>query len=144
MISHLLLIVGVIGLVRTGAAGRGGLATAGLGLTLLGLVVLTVAELIWLAGLEIAVLFYSAATLLMMVGLIVAGVAVLRSGRWTGWSRFTPLACGLYMLLVLLPALFMPGLTANYALGVWGVCWLLIGLALLAGGTGQSWDDARG
>ncbi len=144
MISHLLLIVGVIGLVRTGAAGRGGLATAGLGLTLLGLVVLTVAELIWLAGLEIAVLFYSAATLLMMVGLIVAGVAALRSGRWTGWSRFTPLACGLYMLLVLLPALFMPGLTANYALGVWGVCWLLIGLALLAGGTGQSWDDARG
>ena len=58
--SHLLLIVGVVGLARTGAAGRGGLATAGLGLTLLGLVVLIVGELTWLAGLEIAVLFYNA------------------------------------------------------------------------------------
>jgi len=79
--SHLLLIVGVVGLARTGAAGRGGLATAGLGLTLLGLVVLIVGELTWLAGLEIAVLFYSVATLLMMAGLILAGVAVLRAGR---------------------------------------------------------------
>src|SRR4029453_17510702 len=47
-VSHLMLLAGVVGLARSGAAGRGRLAAVGLGLTLLGLVVLVAAEAAWL------------------------------------------------------------------------------------------------
>lgn len=132
-VSHLLLIAGVVGLAKSGAAGRGRLAPAGLGLTLLALAELTVAEAIWaIAGEEAAVLFYSTATLALMLGLILAGVAVLRAGRWGGWHRYTVLATGLFIPLILMPAFGLPGYAANYAIGLWGVCWLLVGLALRA------------
>ena len=130
-LSHLLLIAGVVGLAKSGAAGRGPLAAAGLGLTLLALAELIAAEVIWVvAGEESAVLFYSTATLALMLGLILAGVALLRTGRWTGWNRFAVLATGLFIPLILLPAFALPGYAPNYAIGLWGVCWLLVGLAL--------------
>ena len=130
-VSHLLLIASVVGLAQSGAAGRGRLAATGLGLTLLALGELIVAEAIWaIAGEESAVPFYSTATLALMLGLILAGVAVLRVGRWGGWHRFTVLATGLFIPLILMPAFGLPGYAPNYAIGIWGVCWLLIGLAL--------------
>jgi hypothetical protein len=134
-VSHLLLMVGVAGLARAGAAGRGGLAISGLGLTVLGLAVLTVAEASWLADLGVTEALYGIATLAMMLGLILTGVAVLRAGRWSGWRRFTPLACGLYIPLVMMPSFALPGTAANYAIGLWGLCWLLLGLSLLAAAT---------
>jgi hypothetical protein len=143
-ISHLLLLVGVIELARLGVAGRGRLATAGLWLTVAGLGVLTVAEGVSQMSMGVAVVFYSVATLVMILGLILLGVAVVRAGCWTGWYRFTPLACGLFMLLVVLPALSLPGYASNYAIGLWGVCWLLFGWSLLVEGAGQAGDAARG
>jgi hypothetical protein len=131
-VSHLLLLVGVVGLARAGVVGRGILAAAGLGLTLFGLVVLVVAEATWLAGLGIAEALYGVATVALGLGPILAGVAVLRAGRWQGWRRFALLACGLYVPLVLLPAMTLPGPAMNYAIGLWGVCWLLVGLAMRA------------
>ena len=136
--SHLLLLAGVVGLAWVGAAGRGGLAASGLGLTLLGLAVLTVAEVSWLAGLGPTDVLYGIATLAMMLGLILAGVAVLRAGRWSGWHRFTPLACGLFIPLVMMPSFALPGTAANYAIGLWGVCWLLLGLALRSQAAGEA------
>lgn len=136
--SHLLLMAGVVGLARAGAAGRGGLAASGLGLTLLGLAVLTVAEVSWLAQLGASGALYGIATLAMMLGLILLGVAVLRARRWTGWHRFTPLACGLFIPLVLIPSFGLPGYASNYAIALWGVCWLLLGLALRSQGAGES------
>jgi hypothetical protein len=128
--SHLLLIVGVAGLGRSGAAGRGRLGAAGLGLTLVGLAVLVVAEGTSLVAMDAAVVLFSLATLALAVGPILAGVAVLRARRWAGWQRFTPLACGLFVPLVLMPAFALPGFASNYAIGIWGICWLLLGLAL--------------
>ena len=130
-VSHLLLIAGVVGLAQSGGMGRGRLMAAGLGLTLLALAELTVAEAIWaIAGEESAVLFYSTATLALMLGLILAGVAVLRADRWIGWHRFTVLATGLFIPLILMPSFALPGYAPNYAIGIWGVCWLLLGVAL--------------
>ncbi len=134
-LSHLLFLAGVAGLAWWGAVGRNRLATAGVGLTLLGLAVLTVAEAISLINMDVAVFFYSGASLLMMLGLILLGVAVLRAGRWGGWHRFTPLACGLFIPLVLLPSFALPGYASNYAIGLWGVCWLLVGVSQLAEAT---------
>lgn len=137
-VSHLLLIAGVAGLVRSGAAGQSILAVAGLALTLVGLAVLVVAEATSLVAMSAAVTLFGIATLALAVGLILAGVAALRARRRDGWRRFTPLACGLFIPLVLLPSFALPGLASNYAIGLWGVCWLLLGLALRAEATPAS------
>ncbi|MCC6629998.1 MAG: hypothetical protein IT340_21685 [Chloroflexi bacterium] len=130
-ISHLLVLAGVIGLARAGVAGRGALAVTGLGVTMLGWAVLVLAEVVWLSGAPPDAL-YGLATLALGLGPILAGVAVMRAGRWDNWRRFTLLACGLYVPLALLPSMALPGLAMNYAIGLWGVCWLLLGLALRA------------
>ena len=135
IISHLLLMVGVAGLARSGAAGQGWLATSGPALTLLGLAVLVVAEVTWLAQLAVAETMYGVATLAMMLGLLLTGLVIVRARRWTGWHRFAPLACGLFIPLVLLPSFALPGYAMNYALGLWGICWLLLGFALRAEAT---------
>ena len=135
--SHVLLLVGIVELGRAGIAGHSRLATAGLWLTVGGLVVLTVAEGVSQINMDAAVAFYSTATIALILGLTLLGVAVLRAGRWVGWYRFTPLACGLFMLLVVFPALFLPGYASNYAIGAWGVCWLLFGLALRVESAGE-------
>jgi hypothetical protein len=131
-VSHLLLLVGVVELGRARVAGRGGLATSGWWLTLLGLVVLTVAEGVSLLNMNVAIVFYSVATLILILGPILLGIAVVRAGRWMGWHRFTPLITGLFMMLVVLPALFLPGHVSNNAIGGWGLCWLLLGVSQLA------------
>ncbi len=130
IISHLLLMAGVAGVARSGAAGQSRVGVVGLAVALLGLTVLVVAEVSWLAGLAATEVLYGIATLAMVLGLILAGVAVARAGRWAGWHRFILLACGLFIPLVLIPSFALPGLAMNYAIGLWGVCWLLLGLAL--------------
>ena len=132
IIIHLLQMAGVVGLLRSEAAGRGRLAVAGPALTLFGFAVLVPAEAAWLTQLGVADTLFSVATLALMLGLLLAGAAVVRARRWTGWHRFTPLACGLFIPLVLYPSFGLPGLAMHYALGLWGVCWLLLGLALRA------------
>src|SRR6266542_3405987 len=91
-VSHLLVLLGVVGLLRSGAAGRGRLAASGLWLTILGLAVNILAEFAWL----------------------------------TGTSAFDALL-GISVL-----AFALPGLLPHYAIGGWGVCWLLIGVRQLA------------
>jgi hypothetical protein len=130
-LNHVLLIVGVIGLAQSGVAGRGWLAITGVGLTLLGLAALTIAEVIWaLAGESSAELFYILGSVASMVGLVLAGIAVLRTGLWTGWRRYIVLATGLYIPLIMFPSFALPGYASNYAIGIWGICWLLLGVAL--------------
>jgi hypothetical protein len=143
-IGHLLLFAGMFGLARSGSAGRSSLAAAGRGITLFGLVGWTVAEPLSLIDMDSAELCYIGASLLMMLGLILAGVAVLRAGRWTGWRRCTPLACGLFMPLVIFPSFALPGDGSTYAVGLWGICWLLLGVAQLAEGEGRPFAGARG
>ena len=137
-VSHLLLLAGMVGLARSGAAGRDRLAVGGLGLTLLGLAMLVVAEAVWLSGQGDPGALYGVATLALGLGPILAGVAVIRAGRWGGWRRFTLLACGLYVPLALLPSMALPGPAMNYAIGLWGVCWLLLGVALRSAATEAS------
>jgi hypothetical protein len=134
-LSHLLLLAGMAGLARAGATGRGALAQAGPAITALALLVLAAAEFTNLADTEAANTLFTIATLGMLLGLLVTGVAVLRAGRWVGWHRFTPLVCALYIPLFLIPAIVMGGLLAHFSIALWGVCWLLLGLALKAEAT---------
>jgi len=87
---------------------------------------------------------YSVASLALMVGLVLLGVAVVRAGRWGGWRRYAPLACGLFIPLVMFPSFALPGTASNYAIGLWGITWLLVGVAQLVEDPGQPLVDARG
>jgi hypothetical protein len=131
ILNHLLLMAGIAGLAQSHAAGRGWLATSGLSLSQIGLAVLVIAEASWLFSTSATETLFGVATLVLLLGLILAGIAVVRAGRWLGWHRFTLLACGVFIAVVVIPSFALPGYASNYAIGVWGVCWLVLGLSLL-------------
>jgi hypothetical protein len=64
-------------------------------------------------------------------GMVLVGMAMLRGGRWRGPGRFTPLVCGLYIFVVLLPAFALFGMPNYWAIAGWPLCWLFLGIALL-------------
>jgi hypothetical protein len=64
------------------------------------------------------------------IGMLVAGILVLTAGRWTGPSRFTPLLCGLYPPVVLIPAFVVFGDGNMPAIIGFGVVWALFGAAV--------------
>jgi hypothetical protein len=140
VVNHLLLLAGVAGLARAGAAGRGRLAVVGVALAVFGTLVLTLAEPVVLVNLGVANLIFGIAVPAMALGLILAGSAVLRERRWGGWHRFTPLACGVFIPLVLIPSFALPGLWFHYAIGAWGILWLLFGLAMRAEAASTSYS----
>ena len=129
--QHLLWAGGVVAVARAGAAGKGRLALVGVTVSLLGFGLLVIAELATLVSMTVAYPLFGVATIAQAVGLTTLGVGVVRARRWTGWSRWTLLACGLYIPIVLIPAMLIPGLWFHYAIGIWGICFLLLAVAVL-------------
>ena len=74
---------------------------------------------------------FGVGTLLTAVGLIMAGTATLRSGVWSGWRRYTPLALGVWMV-AMMPLQFTPALPV--AVGIYAVAIMALGLAMLVEG----------
>jgi hypothetical protein len=103
-LAHILVLVGFVGFVRSDLAGPTRRARIGLRLALVGLVLMIPLEFgfVFAAStketdaypLTLSSLF-GLATVLIAVGMILAGVATLRTRRAYGWRRFVPLACGL-------------------------------------------------
>ena len=58
--------------------------------------------------------------------------------RWAGRRWPAALDCGLFIPLILMPSFALPGYAPNYAIGLWGICWLLLGVALRAEVTSES------
>lgn len=129
--QHLLMLGGVYAVMRSGAGGRGGLAGGGFAIALAGIAVLCAAEPVTLISLGAAYPLFGVAMLGMATGLIMAGVAVARAGRWTGPSRFSLASAGLFIPLVMVPAMFIPGLWFHYAIGLWGLTFLWVAATLL-------------
>jgi len=129
--QHLLMLGGVYAVMRSGAGGRGFVARSGFAIALAGIVVLCVAEPVTLISLGVAYPLFGVAMLGMAAGLTMAGVAVARAGRWTGASRFSLATAGLFIPLVMVPAMFIPGLWFHYAIGLWGLTFLWVAATLL-------------
>lgn len=138
IVCQLLIMLDVVGLARSGAAGEGRSAVAGPAVTLLGLVALVVAEISLVAGVSAVTprspgTLFGVATVTTPVGLLLAGTSIVRAGRWTGWRRFVPLACGAFVPIVVIPSAALPDSAFfHYAVGLWSVCLLVLGLALRA------------
>lgn len=130
VVVHVTRVLGVLGLVWSGRAGPGRPARIGLWTATAGMALYVPAELLYLLSPQTTDALFFIGTLLAGVGLLVAGVVVLRAGTWTGPGRLTPLLTGGYVFAVLFPAFALGPVGAVLAIGGWGVCWILLGLAL--------------
>lgn len=127
----LLLLVGFFGIWWSGGVGRGLFGKIAFGLAALGhlLFVLLEAHSLIIGELSPA---FPLAPLVSAVGILLTGIAVLRANRWQGWTRWLPLLTGLYPFLFMFPFLFISGEPSDYAIGLWGLVRLVLGLAIRA------------
>lgn len=77
-------------------------------------------------------------SMLLGLGMLLLGIAVLRARRAGGWQRWAPLAVAVYFFLQIVPQVTMTESGANgWLLGLWGLTWVLLGLAQLTAGVGE-------
>jgi hypothetical protein len=116
---------------RAGLVGR-----IGVGVAVLGEVLLIVAELVDPFNGPVGDQIFNVAPPLAGLGMVLVGIAVLRSGAWSGWHRFMPLLVGVWMFVVVTPLLIAfggpPVLAPLLAVGGWDLCWALAAVAVLA------------
>lgn len=128
---HALVLVGIVGLLRSGATGdlrwgRGAFLLAAIARVLF--FCFEVAAIVQGTD-ELPV--FPIAVIGTGIGMLVGGVAVIRAGRWTGWGRFAPAAVGAYPFLVIVPVFAATGdRPADALVAGWGLTLLLVGAAL--------------
>jgi len=139
-IQHIGLLAGLYGLWRSGAVGTSGLGRSGAWGAIVGMGLLTVTELLAISGsdsvrpsarTDMIGSLYGIATFLIGGTLIVAGIAVIRTGQWQGWRRVLPLILGVYVFVPLTPALFASYVLARLAVGGWMLGFAFLGWALV-------------
>lgn len=128
VLSHLMLLVGVIDLARSRAIGDGWPARIGCAVAALGWGLLAAAQIQVRIGLG-EQLFYFAEPFIGL-GMVAAGIGAARAGWWRGWARWVPLVCGLYPFVVGFPAYALTGGPSPLAFGGWALCWLALAVAL--------------
>jgi hypothetical protein len=108
-------------------------------IALVGLVLLTVMELVAITAAdslltdstgELVGALYSVPMILLGIGPVVAGIAALRVGLFDGPARWLLLALGVYVFVVMFPAVFGPMVAGRIAIGVWLLGYAALGLAL--------------
>jgi hypothetical protein len=135
---HGLVVVGLIAFGRSGAAGRSRAATTGVALTVAGTALLLVGELASIpirdalvddTSASVVGSLFGLGSIISTIGFLLAGRATLRAGAWHGWRRFTPLAAGLWLVVLTPIALAAPTLVHG-GVGVYGLCLLAMAIAL--------------
>ncbi len=137
---YLATLAGVVGLALTGAA-AGMVGRTGVGIAIAGLLGFLGAEIT--APGPASDTLYAVVPLVTALGMVLAGVAVLRSRRWSGWHRYAPLAVGGWIVVVVVPVMALAGddlgpdaVAATVAVGAWHLLWVVLGVAVL-GETGS-------
>ena len=77
-----------------------------------------------------AIPFFSAFMMLSALGLIVAGIAIVRAQLWSGPARVLPLVTGVWPLTIPI-GLALGDVPHFVAIALWGVCWTALGRLLL-------------
>lgn len=136
VVQHLGLLAGIVGLGRSRATGG---RTVGVWTASAGMVLLTLTEAAAIGaarssypGLWTGVLdaLYGVSTVMIGVGLIAAGFAVLRVRLWERAQRWLPLAMGVYVFVPMLPLMFAGFLGARLAITGWMLLFAALGQAL--------------
>ena len=145
-LQHLALVAGLCGLALIAWESANRLTRAGLVVSILGMVGLTACELFAisaadaLAGSSRADAVdnaYGAPMIGIGLGLVMAGVGPVRRPVLAGAGRWLPLATGIYVFVVLFPAVFGPMAAGRIAIGVWMLlfAWLGARMTQAAAGT---------
>lgn len=132
------LIFGLLGLWWSGAVPMTRTARFARDVALVMMAVLTVTE-----GLAITVprspldgtppafgVIYGAYTIMLCVALLAEGLGVARGGAWQGWKRWLPLSLGVWLILVVFPALALSFDAARWAMSAWLLLFALLGFVL--------------
>ena len=138
-VQHLGLLAGLFALWWSGAAGStrlGRIGHAGAVAGVMGWIITEVAAITarhdtddtTLAGL--LAVSYGLFSLLIGVGLILEGIAVLRARVWDGWRRWLPLALGIWVFVPLMPAMGLPVESAEAAMAGWMLLFAALGWCL--------------
>lgn len=142
-VQHLGLLAGIVALTRAEAMAPGRSARWGTGLAAVGMTLLAVTELIAITardstypgdGTGLLDGLYGLSSLAVGVGLIVAGIAVRRSRRWTGWRSLVVLVAGIFVFVPMMPALMGPFVLARLAITVWMLLFAALGYTLWKAG----------
>lgn len=139
-VQHLGLVAGIYGLWRSGVVGTSRLGWLGAWGAIVGMGLLAVTELVAISGsdsvypsarTDMIGSLYGISSILIGVTLIMAGIAVIRTGRWRGWRRVVPLILGVYVFVPLVPALVASYVLARLGIGGWMLGFALLGSALI-------------
>jgi hypothetical protein len=139
-LQHVALLAGLIGVWRAGALGRARLGVWGIIVASAGMALLAAVELLAIdaanapypsSRTDVLDSLYGVSTSLCGIGMVVAGVAVSRAGRWTGWQRWLLLVAGVYVFVPMTPAIFGPFVLARLAITGWMLLFAALGWAIL-------------
>ena len=129
-LAHVAALFGVAALATSAAARPGWLKNLGFTAALAGLGAQVAGEALIRFDMNLGNSVFTACMPLMGVGMILVGIAVIRTAAWSGWRRFVPIACGLYIPVVLIPS-FVIGNGPNFlALAGFATMYALLGLAM--------------
>jgi hypothetical protein len=129
-------LLAVVALSASGAGGGSRTARAGLAAAVAGQLVIVVAEVIWPHNADIGNVLFGVSPILTGVGLIAAGIAIIRVQDRTGASRFLPLVLGLYTIVVLIPVMIgsggPPAAPALWTIAGWDLLWFALSADILS------------
>lgn len=137
--SHLGLLAGLMALYWCGAVPRTRLGRAGHRVAVVGMVGLTVNELLAIipAGdmadspaVGAVGALYGLWTIILGLGMILEGVAAVRGGAWAGARRWLPFVAGAWLFVPTMPALALGFAAARVALTIWVLTFALLGWVL--------------
>lgn len=129
-LAHVAVLFGVAALATSAAARPGWLKNLGFAAALSGLGAQVAGEALIRFDMNLGNVFFTACMPLMGIGMILVGVAVIRTATWSGWRRFAPLACGLYIPVVLIPSFVIARGPSFAALAGLAAVYALLGLAM--------------
>lgn len=139
-VHHLGLLVVLVGLIGSGALGAGRFGWLGGWVAVAGTAALTATELLAMryahwdndaANAGLMGTSYGISVTAVGAGMVVAGIAAVRAGVWSGWARWTPLAIGVAAFGVVTPAMFGGFVTARLGIGFFMLLFAALGAALL-------------
>jgi hypothetical protein len=131
-------VLALVALAQSGALGDGRFVRGGAWTAVIGMVGLTVSELIairyadWptdLANAGVMGTCYGISVTVIGFGMLASGIGVV-AGVWHGWRRWTPLAIGIATLVVVTPGTFRGFVIARLAIGSWLLLLAALGWSL--------------
>lgn len=138
-LTHVLTLFGALGLARSGLAGSTRAGRIGTRLAVVGMAALVPCELAFIPfasstdsdpGPMFASTTIGIASMVAAVGFVVAGIAVLRAGTWSGPARLLPLLTGAWVVLVMTPLIIADGRLFYVGIGSWNLVLVLLGVAI--------------